>query len=75
MHDLLNNALNRVGHLTCCRSVGCSLFSVFLGGGKWLTDLAVVAVDSNSLDAELPRKHVQCLDVFDGRFFRHVDGL
>ena len=76
MHDLFDNALNRVGHLTCSRSsIGSSLFSVFLGGGKWLTNFAVVAVDSNGLNAELPCQHVQRLDVFDGCFFWHVDGL
>ena len=40
-----------------------------------LRDLAVVAVDRHRLDPELPRVHVELLDVLDRGLFRHVHGL
>src|SRR5699024_12154519 len=46
-----------------------------LAGRKRLTDLAVVAVDRDRLQAELPLLHVQVGDVFHRRLFRQVDRL
>ena len=48
---------------------------VLLGRRQRLADLAVVAVDGHGLQAELPRQHVQRLDVFDGGVFGHVGRL
>src|SRR5205085_3295972 len=46
-----------------------------LAAGQWLADLAVVAVDRERLEAELPALEVDVRDVLDGRRLRHVDRL
>ena len=82
VHDLLDDPL----HLLRCRSnrlrlglhrrvvpIGCD--RVLLGGRQRLADLAVVAVDRDGLEAELPRQQVQRLDVLDRGFLGHVHRL
>ena len=48
---------------------------LLLGGGERLGDLAVVAVDRDRLEAELPGLEMELLDVVDRDLFGHVDGL
>ena len=57
---------------------GCGLhgrLGRLLGGGERLADLAVVPVDGQRLQAELPALEVDILDVLDGGALRHVDRL
>src|SRR5450759_2717460 len=46
-----------------------------LAGAERLAPLAVVAVDGDRLEAQLPALVIDLLDLFDGRRLRHVDGL
>src|SRR5450759_1383787 len=46
-----------------------------LAGAERLAPLAVVAVDGDRLEAQLPALKVDLLDLLDGRRLRHVDGL
>ncbi len=49
--------------------------ALLLGRGEGLTHLAVVAVDGDGLDAQLPGVDVELLHLFDGGLFRQVDRL
>ena len=48
---------------------------LLLRGRQGLGDLAVVAVDGDGLETELPRQQVQGLDVLDAGLLGHVDRL
>ena len=49
--------------------------AVLLGHGQRLGHLAVVAVDGDGLEAQLPGVDVELLDVFDRDVLGHVDRL
>ena len=63
----------------CRRPAGAGLglrgLLLLLGDGQRLADLAVVAVDRERLQAELPALEVDLLDVLDGGRLGHVHGL
>src|SRR6056297_3048137 len=67
-------ALRDVDHLGGGRDLG-GLGLLLLGHAQRLRHLAVVAVDGDRLDPELPRIEVELLDIGDGRGLRQVHRL
>ena len=57
------------------RGDGCGLVLFLTCRRKRLRALGIVAIDGHGLQSEFPGLGVGLHDVFDRRFFRHVDGL
>ena len=70
--DALDDALDDLGGGT---GGVVDTVDILLGGRQRLGHLAVVAVDGDGLDAELPGIDVELLDLVDRDLFRKVDGL
>ena len=73
--DLLDDALDDLGAAAGRGGVLGVLDAVLLGRRQRLGDLAVVAVDGDGLDAELPGVDVELLDLFDRDLLGHVHRL